>query len=62
MEYLDASKKSKGYDIIEGKLTQSVKGSFVSKHGTVKKKTKDKGLESDEPVRWNKFRHCRVSH
>jgi hypothetical protein len=43
MEYLDARKKSMGYEVIEGDLTQSMKGSFVSKHGTVKKTLRTKG-------------------
>lgn len=60
MEYFDVSKKSKRYEIIEGKLTQSLKGSFVSKHGPVKKKINRKELDSGEPARWNTFRDCGV--
>ncbi len=37
LEYLDASKKSKGYEMIDGEMTQSLRGSFVSKHDGVKK-------------------------
>ena len=61
LEYLDASKKSKGYEIIEGETTQSLRGTFVSKHDPVKKKTNGNGLDGVEPMHWNKVRHSGVS-
>jgi hypothetical protein len=44
MEYFDKSKKSKGYEVIEGDTVQSLRGTFLSKHNGVKKKTNGKGL------------------
>ena len=44
MGYLDGSLKSKGYEVIEGRTTQNLRGSFVSKHDPVKKKKPENGL------------------
>ena len=44
-QYVDPSKKSKGYEIIEGESIHNLRGSFVSKHRGVKKKSNGNGLE-----------------
>ena len=36
-QYVDPSKKSKGYEIIEGESIHNLRGSFVSKHDSEKK-------------------------
>ena len=43
-EYIDPSKKSKGYEIIDGEITHNLRGSFVSKHLGIKKKSDVKSL------------------
>jgi hypothetical protein len=48
MEYFDKSKKSKGYEVIEGDTVQSLRGTFLSKHNGVKKKTNGKGLDGTQ--------------
>jgi len=40
LDYRDVSKKSMGYNLIEGNITQSLRGSFVSKHDGSKKTLK----------------------
>ncbi|MGB0551387.1 MAG: hypothetical protein ACPGQV_02250 [Alphaproteobacteria bacterium] len=40
LDYRDVSMKSMGYDLIEGNITQSLLGSFVSKHDGSKKTLK----------------------
>jgi len=57
LDYRDVSKKSMGYDVIDGNMTQSLRGSFVSKHDGLKKKSKDRELDRDRPIRWNEVRH-----
>ena len=49
VEYLDKSKKSKGYGVVDGKTSQSIRGSFTSKHDGVKKKTSVRGLSNGRP-------------
>ena len=43
MEYLDSSNKSKGYEVIDGKDTHTVSGTFSSKHDGLKKRLVTKG-------------------
>ena len=43
-EYIDESQKSKGHEVIEGDTTQILRGTFVSKHDRVKKKSRGHGL------------------
>jgi DNA invertase Pin-like site-specific DNA recombinase len=57
LDYRDVSKKSMGYDLIEGNITQSLRGSFVSKHDGSKKNSEDRSLDRDRPILWNKVRH-----
>jgi len=40
LDYLDGSLKSKGYEVVDGQTTQSVRGAFLSKHDGVKKRLK----------------------
>jgi hypothetical protein len=49
VEYLDKSKKSKGYGVVDGKTSQSIRGFFISKHDGVKKKTSVRGLSNGRP-------------
>ena len=56
LEYLDPLNKSKGYEVIDGKDTPTVSGTFSSKHDGLKK-TCDKELDIDGPARWNKVHH-----
>ncbi len=60
MGYLDGSLKSKQYEVIDGQTTQSLRGSFVSKHRGVKKKSDGNGLDDtrtrtleQSPSPWN---------
>ena len=62
LDYLDGSLKSKRYEVVDGQTTQSVRGSFVSKHDGVKKKTNGNGLDGirtrtleQSPSQWNRF-------
>ena len=41
--YVDPSKKSKGYEIIEGKSIHNLRGFFVSRHRGVKKRVMGMG-------------------
>ena len=47
-EYIDPSKKSKGYEIIDGEITHNLRGSFVSKHLGIKKKSDLKSLQDTQ--------------
>ena len=56
LEYVDESQRSKGYEIIEGKMTQILRGlSYQSM--ILKKETEMNGLGGDEHICWNKVRH-----
>ena len=41
--YLDGSQKPKGHEVIDGQTTQSLRGSFVSKHDGVRKRLTKRG-------------------
>ena len=45
-----------GYDLIEGNITQSLRGFFVSKDDG-SKNTEARSLDRDRPILWNKVRH-----
>jgi len=57
LEYIDPSKKSQGYEVLEGIDTHSVSGSFTSKHDGIKKNFSERELRNAKPIRWNKVHH-----
>ena len=60
LEYIDPSKKSQGYEVLEGIDTHSVSGSFSSKHDGLKKNFSDRGLRRAKPIRLNKVHHSGI--